>query len=193
VVRYAKAGRVRKGVASTFLTELVGPRQRVRVLVHPSPGFRLPADGNTPVIMVGPGTGVAPFRAFLEERAAAGAGGKSWLFFGDQRRAFDFHYQEELEGYLKRGALTRLDTAFSRDQGQKVYVQHRMKENAADIWAWLQDGAHFYVCGDARRMALDVDHALHALVAEQGRLSAEGAREYVNGLSRARRYQRDVC
>jgi sulfite reductase (NADPH) flavoprotein alpha-component len=192
VVRYTKAGRVRKGVASTFLTELVRPRQRMRVFVHPSHGFRLPADGDTPVIMVGPGTGIAPFRAFLEERVATGAKGKNWLFFGEQRRDFDFLFQEELEDYLKRGVLTRLDTAFSRDQQQKVYVQHRMRENAAAIWAWLQEGAHFYVCGDARRMALDVDHMLQAIVAEQGNLSADKAKEYVKEMSKAKRYQRDV-
>ncbi|MBV9123050.1 MAG: sulfite reductase subunit alpha [Planctomycetes bacterium] len=192
VVRYTKASRMRKGVASTFLTELVRPRQRVKVFVHPSHGFRPPADGDTPIIMVGPGTGIAPFRAFLEERAAVGARGKSWLLFGDQRREFDFLYREELEGYLKQGTLTRLDTAFSRDQPQKVYVQHRMRENGAELWAWLQQGAHFYVCGDARRMALDVDHALHAIVEEQGEMSAEAAKEYVKELSKAKRYQRDV-
>jgi sulfite reductase (NADPH) flavoprotein alpha-component len=192
VVRYSKAGRVRKGVASTFLTELVRSRQRVRVFVHPSHGFRMPAAPDTPIIMIGPGTGIAPFRAFLEERAVAGAGGKTWLFFGDQRRDFDFLYQEELEGYLQRGVLTRLETAFSRDQAEKVYVQHRMKECAADLWAWLEEGAHLYVCGDARRMALDVDHMLHTIVAEQGQRSADGAKEYVKELSRAKRYQRDV-
>jgi sulfite reductase (NADPH) flavoprotein alpha-component len=142
--------------------------------------------------MVGPGTGVAPFRAFLEERAAVGARGKSWLFFGGQRHAYDFLYQEELEGHLQRGTLTRLDTAFSRDRAQKVYVQHRLKERAAEVWAWLQEGAHFYVCGDARRMAIDVDHALHAIVAEQGKRSADAAREHVKEMSKAKRYQRDV-
>jgi sulfite reductase (NADPH) flavoprotein alpha-component len=192
VVRYTKAGRVRKGVASTYLTELVRPRQRIRVFVHPSHGFRLPADPHTPIIMVGPGTGVAPFRAFLEERAAVGARGKNWLLFGEQRRAFDFLYEEELEAYRKKGILSRLETAFSRDQHEKVYVQHRMMENAAEIWTWLQEGAHFYVCGDARRMALDVDHALHAIVAEQGRMSADAAKDHVKALSKARRYQRDV-
>lgn len=192
VVRYQKANRVRRGVASTYLTELVRPRQRVRVFVHTSKGFRLPESGDTPIIMVGPGTGIAPFRAFLEERAAMGWKGKNWIFFGDQRRDFDFLYQKEMEDYQSRGILTRLDTAFSRDQQQKVYVQHRMKENAAEIWAWLQEGAHFYVCGDARRMALDVDHALHAIVGEQGHMSPEAAKEYVKDMSKARRYQRDV-
>lgn len=192
VVRYRKSDRVRKGVASTFMTELLRPRQKVEVFVHPSKGFRLPADGDTPIIMVGPGTGIAPFRAFLEDRAACGAKGKNWLFFGNQRRTLDFLYEEELESYLRKGVLSRLDLAFSRDQQQKVYVQHRMKENAAEIWAWLQEGAHFYVCGDARRMALDVDHALHAIAAEEGKMSVEKAREYIQGLSKAQRYQRDV-
>jgi sulfite reductase (NADPH) flavoprotein alpha-component len=164
----------------------------VGVFVHPSKGFRLPTDGSTPMIMVGPGTGIAPFRAFLEDRAAVGAKGKNWLFFGDQRREFDFLYDEELEGYQKSGMLTRLDVAFSRDQERKIYVQQRMKENGAEIWAWLEQGAHFYVCGDARRMALDVDHALNAIIAEHGNMSPEKAAEYVKSLSKAKRYQRDV-
>ncbi|WP_020475376.1 sulfite reductase subunit alpha [Zavarzinella formosa] len=192
VVRYTQGGRLRKGVASNFLTETLRTRQKAGVFVHVSPGFRLPADGKTPVIMVGPGTGIAPFRAFLEERSATGATGKNWLFFGDQRREFDFLYQEEMAQYQKSGVLTRLDTAFSRDQKEKVYVQHRMTENAAEIWSWLQEGAHFYVCGDARRMALDVDHALHAIVAEQGKMSPEVASEFIKSLSKSKRYQRDV-
>jgi sulfite reductase (NADPH) flavoprotein alpha-component len=192
VVRYTKANRMRKGVASTYLTELVRSRQRVRVFVHPSHGFRLPESGDTPIIMVGPGTGIAPFRAFLEEREALGCKGKNWIFFGDQRRHCDFLYREELESYQARGILTRLDTAFSRDQQHKVYVQHRMRENAVETWAWLEEGAHFYACGDARRMALDVDHALVAIVAEQGKMSPEAAKDYVKALSKAKRYQRDV-
>jgi sulfite reductase (NADPH) flavoprotein alpha-component len=192
VVRYSRHNRVRKGVASAYLTERVRTRQRVGVYVHPSHGFRPPTDGNRPMIMVGPGTGIAPFRAFLEERAAVGAKGPNWLFFGDQRREFDFLYQEEMETYQRGGLLTRLDLAFSRDQERKVYVQQRMMENAAEMWKWLQEGAHFYVCGDARRMALDVDHALHAIVAQQGAMSAEKSKEYVKELSKAKRYQRDV-
>jgi sulfite reductase (NADPH) flavoprotein alpha-component len=192
VVRYTRSGRVRKGVASTFMTESLRPREKARVFIHPSHGFRLPANNDAPIIMVGPGTGIAPFRAFLEEREAIGARGKNWLLFGDQRRSFDFLYEEEISGYLQRKFLTRLDTAFSRDQEQKVYVQHRMKENGAEIWAWLQEGAHVYVCGDARRMALDVDHALHAIVSEHGKMPAEGAKEFVKELSKNKRYQRDV-
>jgi sulfite reductase (NADPH) flavoprotein alpha-component len=145
-----------------------------------------------PIVMVGPGTGIAPFRAFLQERRAQGATGKNWLFFGDQRRDHDFLYQEELEEYRRIGLLSRLDLAFSRDQHEKVYVQHRMRENAAQLWAWLEEGASFYVCGDARRMARDVDQTLHRIVAEQGRLADDAARAYVADLKRTRRYQRDV-
>ncbi len=192
VVRFSKANRLRKGVASTYLTELIRPRQRVRVFVHPSHGFRLPSSGDTPIIMIGPGTGIAPFRAFLEERTALGCKGKNWIFFGDQRCDFDFLYREELEDYQRRGILTRMDTAFSRDQQQKVYVQHRMKENAEELWKWLQGGAHLYVCGDARRMALDVDHAVHTIVAEQGKMTPEDAKAYIKEMSKAKRYQRDV-
>ncbi|MGL6097599.1 MAG: sulfite reductase subunit alpha [Fimbriiglobus sp.] len=192
VVRYTQGGRTRKGVASNFLTETLRTRQKAGVFVHTSPGFRLPTDPTVPVIMVGPGTGVAPFRAFLQERAATGAAGKTWLFFGDQRRDTDFLYRDELTRYQESGVLTRLDLAFSRDQAEKIYVQHRMAEHAQDLWEWLESGAHFYVCGDARRMALDVDHALHAIVAEQGGRSAEAAKDYVKALSTAKRYQRDV-
>jgi len=192
VVQYEQGGRIRKGVASNFLTETLRQRQKAGVFVHTSPGFRLPADTDTPIIMVGPGTGIAPFRAFLQERLATASKGKNWLFFGDQRRETDFLYHSELEQYERSGCLTRLDTAFSRDQTTKVYVQHRMIEQAAEIWAWLQAGAHFYVCGDARRMALDVDHALHQIVAEQGKLTPELAIDYIKAMSKAKRYQRDV-
>lgn len=191
VVRYTQCDRLRRGVASNFLTETLRPRHKAGVFVHASPGFRLP-DANVPLIMVGPGTGIAPFRAFLQERSATGAKGKNWLFFGDQRRDFDFLYQSELEKFQKNGVLTRLDTAFSRDQKDKVYVQHRLREASREIWAWLQSGAHFYVCGDARRMALDVDCALHAIVCEHGNMSAEAAKEYIKSLSKDKRYQRDV-
>lgn len=192
VVKYCKSDRVRKGVASTYLTEMMKPRQRVKVFVHPSHGFRLPANPDTPIIMVGPGTGIAPFRAFLEERQATGAKGKNWLFFGDQRCEFDFLYREEMERYLDSNLLTRLDLAFSRDQQEKIYVQHRMREASSELWKWLQDGAHFYVCGDARRMALDVDHMLHRVVESEGNMTPDSAREYVKQLSKAKRYQRDV-
>jgi sulfite reductase (NADPH) flavoprotein alpha-component len=160
--------------------------------VHASHGFASPEDGNMPMIMVGPGTGIAPFRAFLQERVATGAAGRNWLFFGDQRRNCDFLYRDELEKWLVDGVLTRLDTAFSRDQDEKVYVQHRMLERAREIWAWIEDGAHFYVCGDAKRMARDVDAALKQIVAEQGGMSADAADAYVSDLAKAKRYARDV-
>jgi sulfite reductase (NADPH) flavoprotein alpha-component len=192
VVRYSKGDRVRKGVASTFLSERVPAGSEVRVFVHPSHRFQLPDSGDTPMIMVGPGTGIAPFRAFLEERQAAGAGGKNWLFFGDQSRATDFLYEEELLKFQQAGLLTRLDTAFSRDQAEKIYVQDRMRERARELWGWLEEGAHFYVCGDARRMATDVDRALHQVVAEQGGLSAADAKAYIARMTKAGRYQRDV-
>ncbi len=192
VVRYSNGDRLRKGVASNFLTETLRVRQKAGVFVHRSPGFRLPVAGDAPVIMVGPGTGIAPFRAFLQERAAAGAAGRNWLFFGDQRRATDFLYRPELEAFAASGVLSRLDLAFSRDQEEKTYVQHRMRESGRELWAWLEAGAHLYVCGDARRMALDVDHALHAIVAEQGGNSADEARAYVKAMTKANRYQRDV-
>jgi sulfite reductase (NADPH) flavoprotein alpha-component len=192
VVRYDLSGRPRKGVASTYLADRVLPRQPVRVFIHPSRGFAPPDDPTAPMIMVGPGTGIAPFRAFLQDRKAAGAAGRNWLFFGDQRRACDFLYQDELEQYLHDGLLTRLDTAFSRDGDAKVYVQHRMMEHGAELWAWLEEGGHFYVCGDAKRMAADVDRALHQVIETFGGKSAEDAKTYVKQMSKAKRYQRDV-
>jgi sulfite reductase (NADPH) flavoprotein alpha-component len=192
VVRYDKADRLRKGVASTFLADRVRAGGEVRVFMHASHRFQLPDGGDTPMIMVGPGTGIAPFRAFLEDRRATGAGGKNWLFFGDQCRATDFLYEEELEQFRWEGLLTRLDVAFSRDQAEKVYVQTRMIERAAELWNWLEEGAHFYVCGDARRMASDVDRALQRVIAERGGLSPEDAKAYVAKMTRSGRYQRDV-
>jgi len=192
VVRYESNGRLRKGVASSFLADRASEPGSVQVFVHTAKGFRLPEDGNTPIIMVGPGTGVAPFRAYLQERKATGAKGKNWLFFGEQRREVDFLYQDEFEQHVADGHLTRFDTAFSRDQAQKVYVQHRMLENAAEIWKWLEEGAHFFVCGDASRMAKDVDHALHEIVAKQGGKTPEQAAEYIEALKKAKRYKRDV-
>jgi sulfite reductase (NADPH) flavoprotein alpha-component len=180
------------GVCSTYFADRIRPGQKVRVFVHPSHGFGLPPDGDTPVIMIGPGTGIAPFRAFLQERKATGAKGRNWLFFGDQQRAYDFLYQEELEAYGFDGTLTRLDTAFSRDQDEKVYVQHRMLEHGADLWKWLKDGAHVYVCGDAKRMATDVDEALKKIVAKHGGMPPEQAKAYITDLAKSKRYQRDV-
>ncbi|MDR3621912.1 MAG: sulfite reductase subunit alpha [Paludisphaera borealis] len=192
VVRYEQGGRRRRGVASNFLAETLRPRLKASVFVHTSPGFRLPADDGAPVVMIGPGTGVAPFRAFLQDRASSGAKGRNWLFFGDQRSETDYLYRDEIETYRAVGLLTRLDLAFSRDQAEKVYVQHKMRESAAELWSWLEAGAHFYVCGDARKMALDVDFALREIVAEKGRMSADAAKEYLKTMSQSGRYQRDV-
>jgi sulfite reductase (NADPH) flavoprotein alpha-component len=192
-VRYEFEGRRRKGVCSTFLADRAQPGgTRVGVYIHSNNAFRPPLDGNTPMIMVGPGTGIAPFRGFLHERIATGAKGRNWLFFGDQRSATDFLYREELTTWLRDGVLTRLDTAFSRDQENKVYVQHRMMENAAELFAWLEAGAHFYVCGDASRMAKDVDAALLQVVQLAGGRTPEAAAAYVQNLKVSRRYARDV-
>jgi sulfite reductase (NADPH) flavoprotein alpha-component len=193
VVRFLNCiGRQCKGVASTYLAERIRPGQKVRLFIQHSHGFRLPAKADAPIIMVGPGTGVAPFRAFVEERKATGATGHNWLFFGDQKSDCDFLFRDELEAYQRDGALHRLTTAFSRDQDRKVYVQHRMQENGSDLWSWLQQGAHFYVCGDAKRMAADVDQALKQIVADHGKMSPEQARAYVAEMSKSGRYQRDV-
>jgi sulfite reductase (NADPH) flavoprotein alpha-component len=192
ILRYEAQGRARKGVASTFLADRSSTQSDVPIFVQSSPGFKLPADGNTPIIMVGPGTGVAPFRAFLHERRATGAAGRNWLFFGEQRAASDFYYREEFQTMLSDGHLTRLDTAFSRDQAEKIYVQHRMLERPAELWSWLQEGAHFYVCGDASRMAKDVDAALHQIAETAGGLGTEAAAEFVKKLKAEKRYQRDV-
>ncbi len=191
-VRYESHGRARKGICSTFLADRAEADTPVPVFVQVSHGFRLPADGSKPVIMIGPGTGIAPFRAFLEERRATAASGKNWLFFGDQQKSCDFLYQEQLEAMLAEGSLTRLDTAFSRDQAEKIYVQTRMLEHGAELWNWLEAGAHLYVCGDAKRMAKDVDAALHKVIETVGGRTAEQAAEYVQQLKSAKRYQRDV-
>jgi sulfite reductase (NADPH) flavoprotein alpha-component len=192
VIRYESHGRIRKGVASSFLAERAND---VAVPDFPSVAkhFHLPENPDTPIIMVGPGTGVAPFRAYLQERKAVGAKGKNWLFFGSQHQHCDFAYGDEFQAYKKEGILTRLDCAWSRDQPEKIYVQHRMKENAAEIWKWLDaEGAHFFVCGDARRMAKDVDATLRRIVQEQGGKNTGEANEYVEKLKSDKRYKRDV-
>ena len=191
-VRYDTHGRGRKGVASTYLAERVDHPTTVPIFFHSAKHFRLPEDGSLPVIMVGPGTGIAPFRAYLEERQATGATGKNWLFFGDQRAQYDYLYQDELEAMQAAGTLTRLDLAFSRDQAEKVYVQHRMLEHADALYAWLEEGAHFYVCGDASRMAKDVDAALTQVVEKAGGKNPHEAAEYIEALKKAKRYKRDV-
>ncbi|WP_321409166.1 assimilatory sulfite reductase (NADPH) flavoprotein subunit [Tolumonas auensis] len=193
VVRYPQEdGSVRSGGASSFLADRVSEGGEVRVFVEHNDNFRLPADSNTPVIMVGPGTGIAPFRSFIQERDAQGAEGKNWLFFGNPHFTQDFLYQVEWQKYVKSGLLTKIDLAFSRDQANKIYVQDKLKAKGAEVWQWLQDGAHFYVCGDANRMAKDVHDALVNIVVEHGGKNAEQAEEYVNELRRAKRYQRDV-
>ncbi len=192
VVRFdSLLGRPRKGVCSTHLADYALDLE-VPVYVQKAPHFRPPADPATPMIMVGPGTGVAPFLGFLQERQATGASGANWLFFGEQRRETDFYYREELAALSAAGTLTRLDLAFSRDQRAKVYVQDRMREQGAHLWAWLKDGAHFYVCGDASRMAKDVDRALHEIAVNHGRLSPEAATAYLKQLAADKRYVRDV-
>jgi sulfite reductase (NADPH) flavoprotein alpha-component len=192
VIRYESHGRLRKGVCSSFLADRAN---NVPVPVYPSSAkhFHLPEDLNVPIVMVGPGTGVAPFRAFLQERAALGAKGKNWLFYGAQREGCDFAYREDFDRFKRDGILTRLDCAWSRDQVHKIYVQHRLLENAAEIWKWIDaEGGQFFVCGDARRMAKDVDAALRKIVLEQGGKTVEEASEYVENLKSEKRYKRDV-
>ena len=191
-VRYHSHNRDREGVCSTFLCSRTSVDDKLSIYVQPNKHFRLPADPDAPVIMVGPGTGVAPFRAFVEEREATGAKGKNWLFFGDQHRATDYLYGEEWDDKHQKGILTNLDLAFSRDQAHKIYVQNRILEKAKEVYAWLEEGGYFYVCGDASRMANDVHKALIEVVAQEGGMSREKAEEYVNDLSESRRYLRDV-
>jgi sulfite reductase (NADPH) flavoprotein alpha-component len=180
------------GAASTMLSDRIAEGDKVSVFVDANPRFRLPADGQTPIIMIGPGTGVAPFRAFVEQRAELGTTGKNWLFFGDRTFHSDFLYQLEWQRFLKRGILQRMDVAFSRDQADKIYVQDRIREHAADVWAWLQQGAVLYVCGDAKQMAGDVHDALIDVLVTQADYDAESAEDYLKDLRRAGRYQRDV-
>jgi sulfite reductase (NADPH) flavoprotein alpha-component len=192
-VTYESEGRLRKGVASQMLAERLAKGDTVRVFVQPNHGgFSIPADDNLPMIMVGPGTGIAPFRAFLQERAARSAAGKNWLFFGDQHQATDFLYQGELEKWKAEGLLTRLDTAFSRDTSAKVYVQNRMLENSLELWNWLQQGSSFYVCGDAKRMAVDVERTLLSIISTQGAMDDQRAQQYLDRLRSSGRYSRDV-
>jgi sulfite reductase (NADPH) flavoprotein alpha-component len=191
VVRYDCAGRTRKGTASTFLAERVG-KNPVPVFIRKSPTFHPPVNPDTPIIMIGPGTGIAPFRGFLHDRHRKGARGKNWLFFGEQHAATDFYYRDELVAFQRAGVLTHLDVAFSRDQQEKIYVQHRLLERGAEVWAWLQDGASVYVCGDASRMAKDVNTALRQMAMQHGGLSEDNARTYLHHLIAEKRYLRDV-
>ena len=192
VVRYHTHGRERKGVCSTFLAERISKGSKAEVFVTTNKKFKLPVNNETPIIMVGPGTGIAPFRAFIEERKATSATGKNWLFFGDQHYSTDFLYQSEWQNYLNEGILTKLDVAFSRDQKEKIYVQNRMLYNSRELFTWLEQGAYFYVCGDATRMANDVDDALHDIIEKEGGLEQEDAKAYVKKLKDEKRYLRDV-
>ena len=191
-VRYEARGRARKGVCSVHLAERTELGSKLPVFIQRNDNFKLPGNPEAPIVMIGPGTGVAPFRSFLGEREETGATGKSWLFYGDQHFSTDFLYQIEWQRWLKDGVLTRMDVAFSRDTDRKVYVQHRMKENAQELYRWLQEGAHVYVCGDEKRMAHDVHAALLDILEQEGGLSKEAAAEYVAAMQREKRYQRDV-
>lgn len=192
VVRYRSHNRERGGVCSTLLSDRTSLGDALPIYIQPNKKFRLPRSSDAPVIMIGPGTGIAPFRAFLHERRALGAKGRNWLFFGERSATTDFLYREELQPMLTDGHLVRLDTAFSRDQEHKVYVQDRMLEQSAELWKWLQEGASLYVCGDASRMAKDVDTTLHTIVEKRGNFSHEAAQEYVQHLKDKHRYHRDV-
>lgn len=192
VVRYKTYDRLRSGVASSFLAERAEGEGAIPVFYHTAKHFRVPEDPATDMIMVGPGTGIAPFRAMLQERAATGAGGRNWLFFGEQRSSSDFFYRDEFEKFQADGVLTRFDTAFSRDQEHKIYVQHRILENAEALYDWFEKGAYFYICGDAARMAKDVDAALHQVVERVGGKTPEQAIEYIDALKKAKRYRKDV-
>lgn len=192
LVEYEKFGFTHQGGASGYLGTRLEEGQQVKVYVEKNANFRLPTDPNTPVIMVGPGTGIAPFRAFMQEREAQEAEGKNWLFFGNPHFTQDFLYQVEWQRFLSEGTLDKITLAFSRDQAEKVYVQHRLLENGKEVWQWLEEGAHFYVCGDATHMAKDVNDALLSIIAEHGGKSAEDAEQYLNDLRRAKRYQKDV-
>ncbi|WP_051317070.1 sulfite reductase subunit alpha [Ectobacillus panaciterrae] len=191
-VRYTAHGRERKGVCSVLVAERLQEGDTLPVFIQPNKHFHLPESGDKDIIMVGPGTGIAPFRSFIQERAVTKTTGRSWLFFGDQHAALDFLYQDELEQYQKDGILTRLETAFSRDTEQKVYVQHRMLENSKELFGWLKNGAYFYVCGDKQYMAKDVHNALISVIEKEGTMTREEAEAYLNEMREQGRYQRDV-
>lgn len=191
-VRYETHGQPRTGVASTFVADRLKAGASVKVRLKQNKHFRLPADPATDIVMVGPGTGVAPFRAFVQERRAIGASGRNWLFFGDRSFTHDFLYQTEWQEALEEGALTRIDLAFSRDQPEKIYVQHRMWEERAELWRWLQEGAVLYLCGDANRMAKDVEAVLRRIAVDQGGLGEDAAAGWLDEQVRAKRFRKDV-
>jgi sulfite reductase (NADPH) flavoprotein alpha-component len=192
VIRYNAHGAERQGVCSGHLGERAPVGSTMPIFLHENNAFRLPQDPDAPVIMIGPGTGIAPFRAFLEQRQALGEKGPMWLFFGEQRRVSDFLYEEQFNELQRAGVLTKLHTAFSRDTAKKVYVQDRMQENAAELYDWLERGAYFYVCGDASRMAKDVETALLDVIAKGANGTLEHAAEYLANMKKQKRYQRDV-
>ena len=191
-VRYEIDGRQRGGGASTWLADRIEEDGEIRVFIEHNDNFRLPANPETPVIMVGPGTGIAPFRSFMQQRDNDGAGGKNWLFFGNPHFTDDFLYQVEWQKYVKDGLLTNIDLAWSRDQAEKIYVQDKIRAKGAEVWRWIEEGAHLYVCGDANRMAKDVEQALLDVVVEHGGMDRETADEFLSELRIERRYQRDV-
>jgi sulfite reductase (NADPH) flavoprotein alpha-component len=191
-VRYVIGNRIRRGVASSWLAEALPPKAQLKAYIQKAHNFGLPADGNVPIIMVGPGTGVAPFRAFLQERRETKATGGAWLFFGHQRRAADFFYEDEFEAHLKDGSLTHLSLAWSRDGDTKTYVQDKMRMESEELYAWIARGAHFYVCGDAKRMAGDVERALTDIIAKHGDQSESAAKAYIVSMKKTGRYQTDV-
>ncbi|MER2061123.1 MAG: sulfite reductase [NADPH] flavoprotein alpha-component, partial [Niallia sp.] len=191
-VRYHANGRDRNGVCSVQIAERIQPGDKLPIYVQNNENFKLPENPDTPIIMVGPGTGVAPFRSFLQEREEIGATGKSWLFFGDQHFVTDFLYQTEWQNWLKDGVLTKMNIAFSRDTAEKVYVQHRMLEHSKELFEWLEEGAVLYICGDEKHMAHDVHQTLLAIIQKEGQMSLEKAEEYVAAMNQNKRYQRDV-
>lgn len=192
VVRYEAFGRIKEGLCSATLADRLNPDDKVKVFVDKNTRFKLPQDNDAPIVMIGPGTGVAPFRAFMQQREVAEAKGKSWLFFGDRNFTTDFLYQTEWQQYLQGGILTKADVAFSRDQKQKEYVQHKMLTNGKELYDWLENGAHFYVCGDAKQMAKDVDNTLKEIVQKYGGITPEKAQEYLKNLQVSNRYQTDI-
>lgn len=191
-VRYTAHGRLRKGVCSVLIAERIQAGDTIPVFIQPNKHFHLPESSDSDIIMVGPGTGIAPFRSFIEERAVTKAAGRTWLFFGDQHAASDFLYQAEIEQYQKDGVITKLETAWSRDTDQKVYVQHKILENSKEVFNWLDNGGYFYICGDKDRMAKDVHNTLIEVIAKEGSMSQEEAEAYLNDLKKQGRYQRDV-
>lgn len=191
-VRYQTYGRERSGVCSVQCADRKEPGQTLSVYVHKNPNFKLPADPDKPIIMIGPGTGIAPFRSFVEEREIMEANGKSWLFFGDQHFVTDFLYQTDWQRWLKSGVLSKVDVAFSRDKAEKVYVQHRMLEQSKELYEWLKEGAVVYVCGDEKNMASDVHDTLVTILEREGNLSTEDAQHYLMEMQQEKRYQRDV-